>query len=141
MTIFDLILVIVCLQEMAFANRVYLGHLSDRARECDVERFFRGFGRVRDIMLKNGYGFVVRTRCILTVLMILVEATRHLVSCYCSVFLKFGMVCYIFYISGFNEMRKKRGLDTVWFFYSRLPSFDPSNIFKNQTLYTMYTRQ
>ena len=38
--------------------RVYVGRLSSRAREYDVEKFFRGYGKVRDIMLKNGYGFV-----------------------------------------------------------------------------------
>ena len=40
-------------------SRVYLGRLSYQAREKDVERFFRGFGRIRDINLKNGFGFVV----------------------------------------------------------------------------------
>ena len=38
--------------------RVYIGRLSSRAREYDVEKFFRGYGKVRDVMLKNGYGFV-----------------------------------------------------------------------------------
>lgn len=40
-------------------SRVYLGRLSFQAREKDVERFFRGFGRIRDINLKNGFGFIV----------------------------------------------------------------------------------
>lgn len=40
-------------------SRVYIGRLSPDARERDVERFFRGFGRIRDINLKNGFGFVV----------------------------------------------------------------------------------
>jgi len=31
------------------------------ARERDVEKFFRGFGRIREINLKNGFGFVVST--------------------------------------------------------------------------------
>eukprot|EP00731_Ephydatia_muelleri_P038149 Em0666g5a len=39
-------------------SRVYLGRLSFQAREKDVERFFRGFGRIRDINLKNGFGFI-----------------------------------------------------------------------------------
>ncbi|XP_077970273.1 serine/arginine-rich splicing factor 5-like [Styela clava] len=39
-------------------HRVYVGRLSTRAREEDVERFFEGYGRIRDINLKNGYGFV-----------------------------------------------------------------------------------
>ena len=44
-------------------SRVYVGRLSYQAREKDVERFFRGFGRIRDINLKNGFGFVVRQKC------------------------------------------------------------------------------
>lgn len=39
-------------------TRVYIGHLSYHARERDIERFFKGYGRIRDVMLKNGYGFV-----------------------------------------------------------------------------------
>ena len=41
-------------------SRIYVGRLSYQVREKDVERFFRGFGRIRDINLKNGFGFVVR---------------------------------------------------------------------------------
>lgn len=40
-------------------SRVYVGRISYQVREKDVERFFRGFGRIRDINLKNGFGFVV----------------------------------------------------------------------------------
>ena len=40
-------------------TRLYIGRISYHAREKDVERFFKGYGRVRDLMLKNGYGFVV----------------------------------------------------------------------------------
>lgn len=40
-------------------NRLYLGRIPYNAREKDVERFFRGFGRIKDINLKNGFGFVV----------------------------------------------------------------------------------
>ena len=39
--------------------RVYVGHLPYSARERDVEKFFRGFGRLRDVNLKNGFCFVV----------------------------------------------------------------------------------
>ncbi|XP_033734337.1 serine/arginine-rich splicing factor 6-like isoform X2 [Pecten maximus] len=39
-------------------TRVYIGRLSYHAREKDVDRFFKGYGRIRDVMLKNGYGFV-----------------------------------------------------------------------------------
>ena len=42
-------------------SRVYIGRLPHNAREKDIELFFRGFGRLRDINLKNGFGFVVRT--------------------------------------------------------------------------------
>lgn len=42
-------------------TRVYVGHLSYRVRERDLERFFRGFGKIREVLLKNGFGFVVST--------------------------------------------------------------------------------
>jgi len=41
-------------------TRVYLGHLPYNVRERDVEKFFSGYGKLSDVMLKNGYGFVVR---------------------------------------------------------------------------------
>lgn len=40
--------------------RVYIGRLPYQAKEKDVERLFSGIGRVRDMNLKNGFGFVVR---------------------------------------------------------------------------------
>lgn len=43
---------------MSVRPRVYIGRLSSRAREYEVERFFQGYGKIRDIMLKNGFGFV-----------------------------------------------------------------------------------
>lgn len=39
-------------------TRIYLGKLPIDARERDVERFFKGFGRINDIILKKGFGFV-----------------------------------------------------------------------------------
>lgn len=39
-------------------SRVYVGGLPHGVRERDVERFFKGYGRTRDILIKNGYGFV-----------------------------------------------------------------------------------
>uniref|UniRef100_H2TZF3 RRM domain-containing protein n=1 Tax=Takifugu rubripes TaxID=31033 RepID=H2TZF3_TAKRU len=39
-------------------SRVYIGRLSYRARENDVERFFKGYGKILEVDLKNGYGFV-----------------------------------------------------------------------------------
>ena len=51
--------VIVCGPDKMSSCRVYIGRLSYDAKEKDVERFFRGLGRIRDINLKNGFGFVV----------------------------------------------------------------------------------
>jgi len=48
--------------------RVYVGRLSNYARDRDVEKFFKGFGRIRDIMVKNGYCFVVSPYYILYIL-------------------------------------------------------------------------
>lgn len=39
--------------------RVFIGRLSPHARERDVEKFFKGYGRIREINLKSGFGFVV----------------------------------------------------------------------------------
>ncbi|XP_050501441.1 serine-arginine protein 55-like [Diabrotica virgifera virgifera] len=39
-------------------SRVYVGGLPYGASERDLERFFRGYGRMRDVLIKNGYGFV-----------------------------------------------------------------------------------
>lgn len=43
-------------------TRVYVGGLPYGTRERDLERFFRGYGRFRDVLIKNGYGFVVSIR-------------------------------------------------------------------------------
>lgn len=39
-------------------SRVYVGHLPYDARERDVEKFFDGYGRIREIMMKKGFCFV-----------------------------------------------------------------------------------
>uniref|UniRef100_A0A0N5AYT5 RRM domain-containing protein n=1 Tax=Syphacia muris TaxID=451379 RepID=A0A0N5AYT5_9BILA len=39
-------------------SRIYIGRLPYRATERDVEKFFKGYGRLRDVVLKNGFGFV-----------------------------------------------------------------------------------
>ena len=39
-------------------KRVLIGGLSTRTKYFDVERFFKEFGKLRDINLKQGYGFV-----------------------------------------------------------------------------------
>ena len=43
-------------------SRLYIGHLSRSTRERDVEKFFKGYGRIQEIVLKDGYGFVVSGR-------------------------------------------------------------------------------
>lgn len=43
-------------------TRVYFGRLPRDTRERDLERFVRGFGRVREVSIKLGYGFVVSCR-------------------------------------------------------------------------------
>ena len=61
---FLLIRLLICdtdLYDMS-TSRVYIGRLPSRATERDVEHFFRGFGRIRDVVLKNGFGFVVSTQ-------------------------------------------------------------------------------
>lgn len=58
-------------------SRIYIGRLSYNAREKDVDRFFRGFGRIKDINLKNGFGFVVSERVALSFLTFLNQFTRH----------------------------------------------------------------
>ena len=35
------------------STRVYLGGIPPRTREKDVERFFRKYGRIRDILIKS----------------------------------------------------------------------------------------
>ncbi|XP_028263033.1 serine/arginine-rich splicing factor 6-like isoform X1 [Parambassis ranga] len=38
--------------------RVYVGRLSYHVREKDIQRFFSGYGKLLEVDLKNGYGFV-----------------------------------------------------------------------------------
>ncbi|OMH85999.1 Serine/arginine-rich splicing factor 4 [Zancudomyces culisetae] len=39
-------------------SRVYIGNLPDDAREKDIERFFRGYGEIRQMDLRAGFGFL-----------------------------------------------------------------------------------
>nr|XP_019534390.2 serine-arginine protein 55-like [Aedes albopictus] len=39
-------------------SRVYIGKLPVDTRERDIERFFEGFGRINEILLRGSYGFV-----------------------------------------------------------------------------------
>ncbi|XP_045075906.1 serine/arginine-rich splicing factor 6-like [Coregonus clupeaformis] len=38
--------------------RLYVGRLSYHVREKDIQRFFSGYGKLLEVDLKNGYGFV-----------------------------------------------------------------------------------
>ena len=59
-------------------SRVYVGGLPYGVRERDLERFFKGYGRTRDILIKNGYGFVVSVcACVLPSVAFI---TRHPVA-------------------------------------------------------------
>jgi len=40
-------------------TRLYVGRLNSRVGERDLERFFKGYGKIKDIMMKNGYAFLV----------------------------------------------------------------------------------
>ncbi|CAH3013775.1 unnamed protein product [Porites evermanni] len=43
---------------MSRSCQVYMGRLPYGTKERDIEKFFRNYGRLREINLKNGYGFV-----------------------------------------------------------------------------------
>lgn len=43
---------------MRMGTRVYIGKLSYDVRERDIEKFFKGYGRVREILMKDGFAFV-----------------------------------------------------------------------------------
>jgi len=43
-------------------NRVFVGRLPPRIEERDLEKVFRGFGKILDINLKSGFAFVVSWR-------------------------------------------------------------------------------
>ena len=43
---------------MPNTQRVYIGGLANDARERDVEKFFKGYGKFGEVSMKQGYGFV-----------------------------------------------------------------------------------
>jgi len=53
----DYSLQFVCLC-FTMGTRVYVGRLSRDCRERDLEKFFKGYGKIREILIKNGFGFV-----------------------------------------------------------------------------------
>lgn len=48
------------------ATRVYVGRLPYDVRERDIEKFFRGYGRIREVLIKDGFAFVVSSDVRLT---------------------------------------------------------------------------
>jgi len=40
-------------------TRIYVGGIASDCRERDLDKFFKNYGRIRDILIKNGYAFVV----------------------------------------------------------------------------------
>ncbi|CAG9830191.1 unnamed protein product [Diabrotica balteata] len=40
------------------ATRVFVGGLTYKIRERDLEKFFRKYGRIKEVSMKNGYAFV-----------------------------------------------------------------------------------
>ncbi|CAH2054357.1 unnamed protein product [Thlaspi arvense] len=40
------------------STRLYVGHLSSRTRERDLERLFSKYGRIRDLDMKRDYAFI-----------------------------------------------------------------------------------
>ena len=47
-----------CVSMSRVGCRIYIGNLSSSCREKDLERFFKGYGHLTDILIKQGYGFV-----------------------------------------------------------------------------------
>lgn len=44
---------------MTSGTRIYVGRIGYDVRERDIEKFFKGYGRIREILLKDGFAFVV----------------------------------------------------------------------------------
>lgn len=62
-------------------SRVYIGRLSYRAREKDVERFFKGYGKILEVDLKNGYAEAFVNRPILLMKPAAARAAHGLLEC------------------------------------------------------------
>ncbi|KAJ6217618.1 hypothetical protein RDWZM_008775 [Blomia tropicalis] len=43
---------------MTSGTRIYVGRIGYDVRERDIEKFFKGYGRIREILLKDGFAFV-----------------------------------------------------------------------------------
>lgn len=44
---------------LRMSTRVFVGGLTYRVRERDLEKFFRKYGRIKEVAMKNGFAFVV----------------------------------------------------------------------------------
>lgn len=40
------------------STRVYVGKLPYDTRERDIEKFFKGYGRLREVLIKDGFAFI-----------------------------------------------------------------------------------
>ena len=61
-------------------TRVYIGRIASDTREKDIEKFFKGYGRIRDVLVKNGYSFVVSVNYKLRLLSISVRVNAKKVA-------------------------------------------------------------
>jgi arginine/serine-rich splicing factor 4/5/6 len=43
---------------MPSGQRVFIGNIPSDCRERDVEKFFKGYGKMGEISIKNGFGFI-----------------------------------------------------------------------------------
>lgn len=61
---------------MTMGTRVYVGRISYDVRERDIEKFFKGYGRIREILMKDGFAFVVSNK------KLIIFPPRDLAICY-----------------------------------------------------------
>ena len=40
-------------------NQIFIGNLSHRTKQEDIEKEFKRFGTIKEVLLKNGFAFVV----------------------------------------------------------------------------------
>ena len=49
---------------MPSSYTVYLGKIPFDSQQRDIEKFFKNYGNLLDIIIKKGYAFIVSTQCI-----------------------------------------------------------------------------
>ena len=57
-----------------------MGRLPSNVRESDIEQFFKGYGKLREILLKDGYGFIVSVSVHASLLELLLSYANYSVS-------------------------------------------------------------